>query len=131
MDIQLVTLLSLPTLWCWEVQKDHSSKAALLIQPVYFSFSLLLSHFNNHSYLQEFIIIPIYFLVQLSDSSIHYILTANILLYQAIKQTNRHTSNHTVKAIGWGSVTGMAHVRKLGGGVGVDDGLIKYFGLIR
>lgn len=35
-DIQLVTLLSLPTLWCWEVQKDHSSKAAQLIQPVYF-----------------------------------------------------------------------------------------------
>lgn len=132
MDIQLVTLLSLPTLWCWEVQKDHSSKAALLIQPVYFSFSILLSHFNNHSYLQELIIILIYLLVQLSDSSIHYIITANILLYQAIKQTNRHTSNHTVKAIGWGSVTGMAHVRKLGGGwVGVDDGLIKYFGLTR
>lgn len=116
-DIKLVILLPLPTLWCWEVQKDHSSKAALLIQPIYYSFSILLSHFNNHSYLQEFIIIPIYLLVQLSDSSIHYILTANILLYQAIKQTNRHTSNHTVKAIGWGSVTGMAHVRKLGGGV--------------
>lgn len=116
MDIQLVTLLSLPTLWCWEVQKDHSSKAALLIQPVYFSFSILSSHFNNHSYLQELIIILIYLLVQLSDSSIHYIITANILLYQAIKQTNRHTSNHTVKAIGWGSVTGMAHVRKWGGG---------------
>lgn len=121
MDIQLVTLLSLPTLWCWEVQKDHSSKAAQLIQPIYYSFSILLSYFNNHSYLQELIIILINLLVQLSDSSIHYILTANILLYQAIKQTNRHTSNHTVKAIGWGSITEMAQVRKLrglgGGGV--------------
>lgn len=78
-------------LWCWEVQKDHSSKAALLIQPVYFSFSILLSHLNNHSYLQELIIILIYLLVQLSDSSIHYIITANILLYQAIKQTNQQS----------------------------------------
>lgn len=91
MDIQLVTLLSLPTLWCWEVQKDHSSKAAQLIQPVYFSFSILLSHFNNHSYLQELIIILIYLLEQLSDSSIHYTITANILLYQAIKHTNQQS----------------------------------------
>lgn len=48
-DIKLVILL--PLLWCWEVQKDHSSIAALLIQPIYYSFSILLSHFNNHSYL--------------------------------------------------------------------------------
>lgn len=73
------------------VQKDHSSKAAQIIQPVYFSFSILLSHFNNHSYLQELIIILINLLVQLSDSSIHYIITANILLYQAIKQTNQQS----------------------------------------
>lgn len=59
-DIKLVILLPLPTLWCWEVQKDHSSKAALLIQPIYYSFSILLSHFNNHSYLQELIIILLY-----------------------------------------------------------------------